>query len=174
MRGSSGSFGIVTSIRVKTFAAPPSTTIFEYHWHLNAADAANIADQFQKFVLTNIPQEFGAELIVSKGSSSGRVTLGLSGGWYAPANQFENVIAPLLSKLPTPSSKKLTVGTYIQSVQFLGGLGRLSTAGIPDSHDTFYAKSLMTPEASPMSTTALNAFMSYLGNAGFTANTVGI
>jgi hypothetical protein len=30
----------------------------------------------------------------------------------------------------------------------------------------------MTPEASPMTITALNAFMSYLGDTGFTADTV--
>ena len=65
-------------------------------------------------------------------------------------------------------------GTYIESVQNLGGLNRLNsnTSGIADIHDTFYAKSLMTPEASPMTITALNAFMTYLGETGFTADTV--
>ena len=128
--------------------------------------------QFQQYVLTNIPQAFGAELVIGPGSSSGRVSFGLTGGWYAAADQFAGVIAPLLSTLPEPSSATITPGTYINSVQLLGGLGRLNTNGIPDTPDTFYAKSLMTPEASPMSSTALNAFMSYLGDAGFTANTV--
>lgn len=172
MRGSSGSFGIVTSIQVETFPAPPSATIFQYSWDLDAADAASAIAQFQDWVLTDIPQEFGAELVLGRGSSSGRVSFGLTGGWYAPADQFDNVIAPLLSNLPTPSSQSITPGAYIDSVQNLGGLGRLSTTGVPDSHDTFYAKSLMTPEASPMTSEALNAFTSYLGDAGFTANTV--
>ena len=57
-------------------------------------------------------------------------------------------------------------------MQILGALGRLNTSGIADTHDTFYAKSLMTPEASPMTIKALNAFMSYLGDAGFAAETV--
>ena len=170
MRGASGSFGVVTSIQVETFAAPDSATVFEYSWELSAADAAKATQQFQNFVLTNIPQEFGAELVLGRGSSSGSVSFGLTGGWYAPTDQFAAVIAPFLNTLPTPSRQAITPGTYIESVQNLGG--RLNTSGIPDTHDTFYAKSLMTPEASPMTITALNAFMSYLGDIGFTADTV--
>ena len=172
MRGASGSFGIVTSIQVETFAAPDSATTFSYSWDLSAADAASATQQFQNFVQTDIPQEFGAEFVVGRGSSSGRVSLGLTGGWYAPADQFAAVIAPLLNALPTPSGQTVIPGTYIESVQYFGGLNRLNTSGVADIHDTFYAKSLMTPEASPMTITALNAFMSYLGNTGFTADTV--
>ena len=172
LRGASGSFGIVTSIQVETFAAPDSATIFSYSWDLSAADAASATQQFQNFVQTNIPQEFGAELNIGRGSSSGRVSFTLAGGWYAPADQFAAVIAPLLNTLPTPLGQTITPGTYIESVQNLGGLGRLNTNGIADTHDTFYAKSLMTPEASPMTITTLNAFMSYLGDTGFTADTV--
>ena len=93
------------------------------------------------------------------------------GGWYAPADQLAAVIAPFLDALPPPSKKKITSGTYIESVQYLGG-GRLNTTDIPDKPHTFYTKSIMTPEASPMTIKALNAFMCYLGDAGFTADTV--
>ena len=164
--------GVVTSIYAKTFAAPASATVFQYTWDLSAAEAAEATEQFQNYVQTDIPQEIAAEIVLSKGSSEGRVSFGLTGGWYAPAEQFDAVIAPLLYNLPTPSKKTITPGTYIESVQNLGGLGRLDTSGIADTHDTFYAKSLMTPEASPMTLDALNAFMSYLGSAGFTADTV--
>ena len=172
MRGASGSFGIITSIQVKTFPAPDSATIFSYTWDLSASGAASATQQFQNFVQTDIPQEFGAELVLGRGSCSGRVYFALTGGWYGPAEQFAAVIAPLLNTLPTPSGQKITPGTYIESVQNLGGLGRLNTKGVPDTHDTFYAKSLMTPEASPMTITALNAFMSYIGDKGFRADTV--
>jgi hypothetical protein len=174
LRGASGSFGVVTSIQVETFAAPDSATIFHYVWNLSASDAANATQRFQNFVQGDIPQEFGAEITLERGSSSGRVSFQLVGGWYAPADQFAAVITPLLKNLdlPTPSSQTITPGTYIESVQNLGGINRLNTTGIPDVHDTFYAKSLMTPEASPMTLDALNAFMSYLGSAGFTADTV--
>ena len=172
MRGASSSFGIVTNIEVKTFAAPKSTTVFRYNWDLSAADAAKAAQQFQKFVQGNIPQEIGLELTIEKGSSNGRVSFILVGGWYGPADQFNAVIDPYLANLPPPSEKSVTPGTYIESVENLGSIGRLKTTGIPDSRNAFYAKSLMTPETSPMSISALNAFMNYLGNEGFTANTV--
>ena len=172
MRGASGSFGVVTSIQVETFAAPASATVFTYTWDFSAAEAANATQQFQNYVQGNIPQEFGAEIDLGRGSASGRVAFSLVGGWYAPADEFAAVIAPFLDNLPSPSQQTITPGTYIESVQNLGGLGRLSTTGIPDSHDTFYAKSITTPEASPMTSTALNAFMSYLGDEGFTADTV--
>jgi hypothetical protein len=128
--------------------------------------------QFQDFVQTDIPQEIGAEIVLLRGSSKGRVIVLLVGGWYAPVDQFDAVIAPLLNNLPPPSGKNITAGTYIESVVNLGGLGRLSTTGIPDKHDTFYAKSIMTPEKAPMSIKALNALMSYLGDQGFAADTV--
>jgi hypothetical protein len=111
-------------------------------------------------------------LVIGIGSSTGRVAFGLTGGWYAPADQFAAVIAPLLATLPPPASDSLTVGTYINSVQVLGAPAPLNTTGMPDGHDTFYAKSIMTPEASPMTFDALNAFMSYLGNEGFLTSTV--
>lgn len=157
---------------MKTFPAPPSATIFEYTWNLNAADAAKAIGAFQDFVQTNIPQEFAAEIVIGSGSVQGNLSWGLTGGWYGPANQFRSVIAPFLAKMPKPASTSLTPGTYINSVQFLGGLGSLNTSSLPDGHDTFYAKSLMTPEASPMSNAARTTFMNYLANDGFTANTV--
>ena len=113
-----------------------------------------------------------AEIVLSKGSSKGRVNFGLTGGWYAPADEFDDFIEPLLNTLPPYSEKTITAGTYIKSVENLGGLGRLNSTGVPDTHDTFYAKSIMTPEKAPMSINALNALTSYLGNQGFAANTV--
>ncbi|KAF9474996.1 glucooligosaccharide oxidase [Pholiota conissans] len=169
LRGASSSFGIVTSIHANTFAAPSSTTIFEYNWDLTAAAAASALTAFQNFVNgPSLPQEFAGELVLGSGSSKGRVSFGLTGGWYGPANQYAAVIAPFLATVPTPQSKKLTVGTYIASVQYLGGLGRLNTTTIPDSTDTFYAKSLMTP---PLVSAQGTAFMNYLASQGFGTNT---
>jgi len=173
LRGSSSSFGIVTAIHASTFAAPASSTVFEYNWDLSAQSVAAAISAFQTFVVgPSLLQEFAAELVLGAGSSKGRVSFGLTGGWYAPADQFAAVIAPFLAALPQPASHKLTAGTYINSVQYLGGLGRLNTSGIPDSHDTFYAKSLMTPEGSPMSNASMTAFANYLANQGFGTNTV--
>lgn len=164
----------MTTIHTNTFVAPPSATVFEYQWDFSVSDAISATAAFQSYVLApDLPQEMGAEIVLGAGSSKGRVSFGLTGGWYAPADQYESVLQPYLKHLPTPQSAQVTNGTYISSVQLLGGLGRLNTTGIPDGHDTFYAKSLMTPEGAPMSNKSLNAFYTYLANEGFEANTVG-
>ena len=140
---------------------------------MSAATAASAFAAFQSFAVEpDLPQEFGAEIVLEAGSSKGRVSFGITGGWYAAAERFHSVISPLLAKLPKPSSSTITPGSYINSVQVLGVLGRLNTTGFPDSTDTFYAKSLMTPESAPMSNKSITAFMDYLANQGFGTNTV--
>ncbi|KAF9541279.1 glucooligosaccharide oxidase [Agrocybe pediades] len=174
LRGSSSSFGIVTTVHANTFAAPSSATVFEYNWDLSASQAAAATAAFQSFVVSSsLPQEFGAELVLGAGSKKGRVSFGLTGGWYAPANQLAAVLAPYLKAVGVkPQSQTVTPGTYIESVGILGGLtgNRLNTSVAPDGHDTFYAKSLMTPEAQPMSAKSLQAFYDYLGSTGFSAD----
>ncbi|KAF8625309.1 hypothetical protein AX15_005440 [Amanita polypyramis BW_CC] len=165
MRGAAPSFGITTAITVQTFPAPDSTTIFQYTWNMQPSEAANAVLAFQQFAETNVPPEFGSEFVIGRGNAGGELNFGLTGGWYGPSDQFEAVIAPFLAQVRQPDSQKLTVGTYIDSVQYLGGLGTLDTSA-PDGRDTFYAKSLMTPEASPISDTALTAFMNYMANEG--------
>lgn len=133
---------------------------------MSVTDAANATSAFQSFAQTRIPQEFGAEINLSKGSSSGRVSLLLTGGWYGPSDEFDGVIAPLLAKLPGDPATTTTSGPYIDSVRAFAGTQSIDTATGSDAHDTFYAKSLMVPESSPMSIEAITAFMDYLGDEG--------
>ena len=173
LRGAASSLAIVTAIHMKTFAAPNSTTIFEYTWDLTVSEATSVLTAFQAFGRSpGLPADFAGELNIRAGSAKGRVNIVLLGGWYARAADYHPVIAPFLAAVPTPKIEKLTVGSYIDSAQYLGGLGRLNTTGIPDSTDTFYAKSLMTPAATPITIAAGTAFMTYLANEGFNANTV--
>jgi hypothetical protein len=173
MRGSAGSYGIATSIKVKTFPAPLSATVFQYSWDLSATDASNGIAAFQSFVQTNIPPEFGAEINLGKGSASGKVSFTIIGGWYGPASGLNTTIAALLAKLPKNPLTSLNVGTYINSVKVLAG-NQLNTTKAPDVHDTFYAKSIMTPAGLPMSPAAIKAFMNYLAHEGFSSMTVGV
>jgi hypothetical protein len=165
MRGAAPSFGITTSITVKTFAAPPSATIFQYIWKFSPSDAVKAISAFQTFAETNIPKEFGVELVIGKSSSAGSLYFSLSGGYYGSKPSLASVIAPFLSKLRKPDTINITPGSYISSVQYLGGLGTLSTS-LPDGRDTFYAKSLMTPS---ISENALHAFTNYAANQAFQA-----
>ncbi|KAF9559241.1 glucooligosaccharide oxidase [Agrocybe pediades] len=174
LRGSSSSFGVVTTIYAKTFPAPPSATVFRYNWDMTASAASAAAKAFQSFILSEsppLPAELGGAAILRPSSTNGSVSFGFSGGWYAPLEGLDAVLQPFLSVMPTPRTSSRTTGTYIASVQNWGGIGRLNTTGIPDTHDTFYAKSLTVPQHAPMSNASWDALMNYLGNEGFNAST---
>jgi len=119
----------------------------------------------------NIPPQFGGEINVGRGSTSGTVYFSLTGGWYGAKENLDGVLSPLLAHLPKDPQVSLKTGTYLNSVAFLGG-GTLDTTK-PDITDTFYAKSLMTPHSSPMSNKAINAFTGYLANQGYSSSLVG-
>lgn len=170
MRGAGPSFGITTAITYQTFPAPASATVFEYGWNLSPVEAANAVSAFQIFATTNLPSQFGAEFVIGRGNAAGELNFGLTGGWYGPEQNLSSVIAPFLAQVGEPDSTTLVPGTYINSVSYLGG-GSLSTSS-PDTRDTFYAKSLMTPAASPISDAALLAFMNYMANEGSQADVV--
>ncbi|GLB44952.1 putative oxygen-dependent FAD-linked oxidoreductase family protein [Lyophyllum shimeji] len=168
-RGAGGSFGLVTSYEVKTFPAPPSATVFEYQWFLDIATAAKGISAFQSFVQTDIPLQFGAEVNFEKGQTSGTLSFTLVGGWYAPVQGLQAVLAPFLRQMPANPEVTLNTGTYLNSVRVLAG-GSLDTKP-PESHDTFYVKSLMTPTNSPMSDAAVLALSRYLSVEGFASQT---
>ncbi|EKM77123.1 hypothetical protein AGABI1DRAFT_115352 [Agaricus bisporus var. burnettii JB137-S8] len=169
MRGAGPSFGITTSMTIKTFAVPPSATVFQYTWDLNATSAASFLNAYQTFSLGQVPPQFGSELVLSKGSRQGRVSITLQGVWYDAANKFDAIIRPLVMKVSQkPRIQMVKAGKYIDSVAFFGeSNNRLNTTNAPDTFDTFYVKSLLTPESQPMTTKSSQAFMQYLANQGF-------
>ena len=141
---------------------------------MSAVVAANALGSFQTFVQSGISAQFGPEIMLTKGSTQGRVVFSLGGGWYGPTNRLDAVIAPFLSTMLPPRDSGRNVGSYLNSVASLTGGLPLNTASGPDTHDTFYAKSLTTPQVSPISDAARRAFMTYLANAGFTADSVSL
>lgn len=54
--------------------------------------------------------------------------------------------------------------TWIQSLGDLAGNQSLNTTGVKDNRDDFFAKSLTTPMASPLTSEALTAYFTYLHN----------
>ena len=119
---------------------------------------------------SDIPPQFGGEINLFQGSAPGTVSFELLGGWYGPESELSGVLSPLLAQLPKNPRVTLEPGTYLNSVAYLSG-GSLNTTQ-PDATDNFYAKSLMIPQCSPMSTGAINAFISYLANEGQNSTTV--
>ncbi|KAG7447559.1 glucooligosaccharide oxidase [Guyanagaster necrorhizus] len=172
MRGAASSFGIITSIDAETFPAPSFATVYAYNWQMNYSDAAAALTQFQDFVTTDIPPEFGAEINLGKGDSEGTVSLELTGGWYGDSiDTLQSVLDPFLQSMPPVDGQFSGNGTYIDSVQILGdGVVNTKAAG-PDKTDTFYAKSLMTPEEQPITLDAFEAYMKYLAYEGYNSET---
>ncbi|KAK0461739.1 glucooligosaccharide oxidase [Desarmillaria tabescens] len=172
MRGAASSFGIITSVDFETFAVPSFATIYEYDWQLNYSAAAAALYNFQEYVMTDIPPELGAEVNLGKGDSEGSVSFVLTGGWYGGSlDALQSVLAPFLQSMPSASGTYSGNGTYISTVAILGdGIVNTKTAGL-DTTDTFYVKSLMTPEDQPMTLEALEVYMKYLAYEGYASDT---
>jgi len=171
LRGAGPSFAITTSIEFAVFPAPASVIIFQYNWQLDVEKAATALDTFQKFVVEpNLPPEFGAEIVLTRGAIAGNVSWGLTGAWHGDPSLLNGTVAPFLAAMPPLNAVTFTPGNWIESVSVLAG-DTLNTSSAPDHTDTFYAKSLMTPASSPMNKAARTSFMSNVAHEGFTSNT---
>ncbi|KAK7462246.1 hypothetical protein VKT23_007849 [Stygiomarasmius scandens] len=174
IRGSSASFGIVTSITFRTHSVPPGGTLFSLFWDMDISTASSAFSSWQSFVLSSsLPTTLGIELGVLKGSAYGRVQILLFGSYFGSSDRtdFKKTMEPLLSGLPEPDidlGSKLVSGSWIEVLSAAADpTGTLNTTSGKDSNDTFYAKSLMTPQDVPLSKEAMGELMEYLGTVGF-------
>jgi hypothetical protein len=168
IRGAAPSFGIVTSLTVKTQSAPPTNILFNYAFSApNSTIAAKTFLVFQKFGANNAPSQLGINVQLANGSFA------FGGVYYGPQRQFENVIQPLLDAVPQPPiNSSIKAYDWVGVLQQLGDDdGILNTNTKPDISDTFYAKSLMVAEDKPLTETALLSFFEYLYNDGTTTDT---
>ncbi|KAF8181872.1 glucooligosaccharide oxidase [Mycena galopus ATCC 62051] len=171
IRGASPSFGIVTSIEVNTFPAPSSAIVFKYHWDdMNITTASRAVESFQTYARAVDSLSHGSELVFKKGAEKGKVKFGWTGAVYGNLQPFDTIVGPYLNTLPPPNNKTITNGSYIESVEVLSDTP-LNTSMGADIYDTFYAKSLMTPESAPMSNDTIKDFVSYVANEGFESKT---
>ncbi|KAF8915448.1 glucooligosaccharide oxidase [Mucidula mucida] len=150
LRGSASSFGITTFIRVATYPAPDSALYATYTWEMDIANATHTLSEFQRFVDSGIPAELG---------------------YFGSLETFSDTVKPFLSLLMEPANTSFFSGNYIEGLSSLS-LASLNTSA-PDNTDTFYAKSLMTPDAEPMTWEAMEAFVTYLATDGFATNLAG-
>ncbi|EAU90815.1 glucooligosaccharide oxidase [Coprinopsis cinerea okayama7 len=166
IRGSAPSFGIVTSITSQTFPMPPSTTTFEYGWTLSPSELSKIINHFQHFVRNNagFAPELSAELYIAPDIRTRQLTVSLSGAFYDSPSKFQSAISGLINGMPPVGWSSKTDGTYLKSVEHFGQWSW-------GKHDTFYAKSLLTPADELMTTNAIDAFTRYLGSNGLGSNT---
>ncbi|KAF7437381.1 hypothetical protein PC9H_004220 [Pleurotus ostreatus] len=172
IRGASPSFGIVTEYKVKTHAAPASNIIFSYSYSVNPATATKIFTAFQTFSQSSAPPELGLQASIGQSGQKNVISITLTGVYYGSTSAFNKVIAPLLSAVGvSPQSKSVKTYAWVPSLVELGGINTLNTSLSGDSHDTFFAKSLMVHEDALLTTTAIRGFFDYIGNQGASTDT---
>ncbi|KAG7452930.1 glucooligosaccharide oxidase [Guyanagaster necrorhizus] len=166
IRGSASSFGIVTYYEFSTVAVPEEGTYFVYDWNVSVAEASTFLTSLQGYVQSGIPSTLGIELRLLRGNIAGNLSITLDGAYFGSHDSFTKTIKPYLDALVPPGLTTITQGNWIETVAALT-YGTLNTSTQAPINDTFYAKSLLTPEDSPLSKVAVDALMSYLDTAGF-------
>ncbi|KAL1712875.1 hypothetical protein EV715DRAFT_277706 [Schizophyllum commune] len=166
LRGAGASLGIVTSFVFATEPAPPQGTAFWYNWDFTAAEAARAIASFQDFVQTDIPPTLGGELVLNKSSTCGNVAVQYFGVYLDDPTTFDKTVAPYLDLFPEPDSKNIVQGDWI-TVFAAWASGNLNTSTMPPQHNTFYVKSILTPEKEGVSQSAIDALTEYLATTGF-------
>ncbi|WAR54670.1 hypothetical protein PtB15_4B287 [Puccinia triticina] len=151
-----------------------TATNFAYDWHLSEAEVAGALIKLQTYCMSNLPAQLGLTANLRKSTQSGKVTFSFTGAWYGAQNAFSSVVQPFLSQMPTPAGNSVKTTDWITSLQGLAGDRALSTSGVDltREHDTFYAKSITTPQLAPMSNSSIRAFSKYLATQGIQSNTV--
>ncbi|KAF8514055.1 hypothetical protein JB92DRAFT_172397 [Gautieria morchelliformis] len=167
IRGGGPSFGIVTSWTYQTVPAPPTTVNYQIQLGTLSVDQLVSAYLAWQSFASTAPKELAMAAVL--GASGGTVSMTFSGNYYGSASQFQAVIAPLMGSLPSGASLSANALGWIEGLVALSGSNTLSTAQ-PDTHDTFFAKSLVT--SSPSSSTSILSWINYLATSG-TSSDVG-
>jgi len=110
LRGAGSSYGIVTSFKFQTHTAPENNTVFSYGYNWNQTQIRNAYAVLQNFANTTMPLELNMRLMVNSYSIS------LMGVYYGTQEDFKTMIAPLITKIGTPSSTSITTQGWIDSL----------------------------------------------------------
>ncbi|KAJ6489555.1 glucooligosaccharide oxidase [Mycena vitilis] len=159
IRGAASSFGVVTQYTFKTQQAPNTVIRFSYSFNnpdLSAVQFAKLVGSYQIWG-RGAPKELGIEANVWEG---GKV-VELGGYYMGSLSDFGSIAASLLLATGPPSSTYVQERSWVAALMEVEGGSPLSTKGTPDTHDTFFAKSLVVPTASPLTDAALSALGTY-------------
>ncbi|KAK3313725.1 hypothetical protein B0H66DRAFT_359042 [Apodospora peruviana] len=138
LRGAGSNFGIVTTFKFNTFAAPSQVTAFQVNlpWN-NANSIASGWSSLQDWLTAGMPTEMNMRVFASGSQTQ------LQGLYYGNSNSLRTAIQPLLSKLGASLSNA-------QQYDWMGAFTYYTYGGQVDvthpynSVETFYSKSLVT------------------------------
>ena len=172
LRGAADSFGIVTTFYLKTQPAP--ATVVNWSFGLpgmftSAATTANAFLHIQSFAqnASVVDRKLGMGMYFDGSGFS------VSGTYFGSITDFNNKIKPeLLRTLPTPSSSSVQAVDWIKSLTLLAGNTPLTQPLDRTKytlHDDFFAKSVVVPASSPLTSAALNSYFKYIISNGVNA-----
>ncbi|KAK0104303.1 hypothetical protein ONS96_005392 [Cadophora gregata f. sp. sojae] len=185
LRGAGMSFGIVTSFKFRTIAAPPENILFYYPYLWNQDQARAGWEAWQQYCggFTNpiIPREMNIRWVVVNYASGYMIFL-LEGAYHGSQADFLTALGPLLSALEKVGGLQADIrGTGPHSLGWLDSLlyannndlfneqGTGETLESPlnyTAHSTFFTKSLITDNLSPA---GIDAFITQLYTTGPTS-----
>ena len=171
LRGAADSFGVVTTFYLKTQPAPSTVVNFSFSLANMFGSAATLTS-----TLSHVQTFAQNASVVDRNLGMGMYFDGsgfsISGTYFGSLDNFNNKIKPeLLRTLPTPSSSSVKALGWTDSLTNLAN-------GVPlkqpltgyDLHDDFFAKSVVVPQSTPLTTAALDNYFSYIisssANAG--------
>jgi len=156
---------VVTEFKMKTFPAPTQNTHFTYTWAIGSAGtAAKAFKAAQDWGLKSAPNKLGYGVVLNPGGQ-----FAVRGVYYGSESAFNTVIASFLTKMKSATagivpSTNVQVLDWITSLTTLAGSPLTTPVTGYNVHDTFYANSIATKEAAPLSQTAINGLFNYLYN----------
>ncbi|EWC43778.1 hypothetical protein DRE_07343 [Drechslerella stenobrocha 248] len=172
LKGAGPSFGIITKFYFKTYSVPETIVNYSYRFSGITVDQAVAAFlDIQEFA-KSAPRALG--LGVSLWGNG--VSFELSGAYYDKTEQdFTDLFKPLLDKLPIPTTSEVNVKGWIGTLIRYAGAQTLSVPETGyDEHTTFFAKSLVTSQASPLLASSIRTFFDYANTQGVTASQSGL
>ncbi|KAF3934813.1 hypothetical protein ABW20_dc0110552 [Dactylellina cionopaga] len=159
LRGAGGSFGIIVAMKFNTFPAPDSNVVYNYSFNWNQTQARASLDALQAYVnSTQFPRELNLRYWI------GTFNVQVVGVYYGNTTAFNTAINPLLSKLGTPASSGVSVMNWLDTLNNYA-YASMSPPLDYDTHETFFAKSLMTTQ---LSSASMDAFVAYWFNTAKT------
>ncbi|GAA6031367.1 hypothetical protein JCM8097_005626 [Rhodosporidiobolus ruineniae] len=165
LNGAAPNFGVVTSYYLQAHHAPVNAVVFSYTYTSPSTTiAATALHSYEQFANLSAPANLG--MITNIGVD----TLSVTGVWYGPRAEFDQVIQPLKDELPPSFDESVQEKDWIGAQAQLAG-DPLDTQGkMLQSRDTFYAKSLMTPSTIPIDITVWESFLDYLWQSNTSTN----
>ena len=166
LRGAADSFGIITTFYLQTQPAPDSIVYWHYDLDPSVLNGSGVAAadalaHIQDFALnsTVMCDDLGFGVHIAPGA------LGITGIYYGSQDDYVNYIKPELLRTLPPSNETLeTVDWPTLLDLFAGYQGPVSQPLGPayPQHDDFYANSLLSPQASPITHDAWVKYFQYI------------